>query len=179
MRLCCHFNFRTFALLIVGLCFVQLSQSEPATRQPEYDSVSIGYIPSKGAHHEGALHVGLEAKTLAHHKSIEIEKFFTALSQLASEGRTDNATEFHGPTIYIDAVFQGKRVRLFFSGDSKLDKFNPCLSGCHRQPKYSPIFRRKVGFNFIVRRPALAFTEVWPRKSLVRGKFCKVSVTTG
>ena len=58
-------------------------------------------------------------------------------------------------------------------------KFEACLSGCHRQPKYSPIFRRKVGCNFIVRRPALAFTEVWPRKSLVRGKFCKVSVTTG
>lgn len=124
MRLCCHFNFRTFALLIVGLCFFQLSQSEPAARQPEYDSVSIGYIPSKGAHHKGVPHVSLEAKTLAHHKSIEIEKFFTALSQLASEGRTDNASEFHEPTIYIDAVFQGKRVRLFFSGDSKLDKFN-------------------------------------------------------
>ena len=124
MRLCCHFNFRTFALLIVGLCFFQLSQSEPAARQPEYDSVSIGNKRLRSGCLAFAPHVSLEAKTPAHHKSIEIEKFFTALSQLASEGRTDNASEFHEPTIYIDAVFQGKRVRLFFSGDSKLDKFN-------------------------------------------------------
>lgn len=123
MRLCI-IRIRTMALLFMGLVLGQLSQAAPTTPQPAFDSVSIGFIPSKGAHHKGALHVNLEAKTLAHHKSIEIEKFFTALSQLAAEGTTGNATEFHQPTMYIDAVFQGQRVRLFYAGDSKLAKFS-------------------------------------------------------
>lgn len=111
-------------VLLIGLCFVQYSQADSGNPKQEYDSVSIGHIPSKGAHHKGVPHVVLEAKTLAHHKNNDIEKFFIELNDLASEGRTDNATQFHVPTMYIEAIYQGKRVRLFFSGDSKLSKFS-------------------------------------------------------
>jgi hypothetical protein len=116
-------NMKYLHVLLIGLCFVQSSQAYSGNPKLEYDSVSIGHIPSKVAHHQGVPHVVLEAKALAHHKNNDIEKFFIALNDLASEGRTDNATQFHVPTIYIEAIYQEKRVRLFFSGDSNLDKF--------------------------------------------------------
>lgn len=110
-------------ILLLGLFLVPFSQADSGKPGPQYDSVSIGFIPSRAAHHKGEPHVVLEAKTLALHKNAEIEKFFTAMNELASEGRTDNATQFHQPTLYIEAICQGKRVRLFFSGDSHRDKF--------------------------------------------------------
>ena len=110
--------------LLISLFFITFSYAESVVQKIDEDSVSIGYIPSREAHRKGELVVVLEAKTRASHKNKEIEKIFTDLSNLASEGVTDNATQFHKRTMYIDAFYQGKRVRLFFSGDSQLDKFS-------------------------------------------------------
>lgn len=106
--------------LLICLCFTQYSLADTSNLKFEYDSVRIGHIPSKDAHHNGEPHVTLEAKVLAHHQNRDIKSLFMALSNLAAEGRTDNATQFHAPTVYIEAIHQGKQVRLFFSGNSNL-----------------------------------------------------------
>ncbi len=111
-------------IVLFGLFLLQPSYADTVDTKLKYDEVSIGYIPSRGASYKGKPHTVLEAKSLTHHKNVEIEEFFIALNNLASKGITDNATQFHEPTIYIEAIYQGKRVRLFFSGDSQLDKFS-------------------------------------------------------
>jgi len=113
-----------YYIVLMGLFLLQPSYADSSDSKLNYDKVSIGYIPSRVASFKGEPHVILEAKSLVHHKSREIEKFFIALNTVASEGITDNATQFHKPTTYIEAIYQGKRVRLFFSGDSRLDKFS-------------------------------------------------------
>ena len=114
-----YFNF-----VLISLLLLSSSYADSADIEPKYDQVSIGYIPARGAITKGEPYVTIEANTLAHHNNREIEKFFSSLNKLASEGITDNATQFHQPTKYIEAVFKGERVRLFFSGDSNLDKFS-------------------------------------------------------
>ena len=111
-------------VILLSLFLLPPSYTGAVDAKLEYDEVRIGYIPSRAASYQGKPHVALEAKSLIHQKNMEIEKFFIALSSLASKGITDNATRFHEPTIYIEAIYQGERVRLFFSGDSQLDKFS-------------------------------------------------------
>jgi len=113
-----------FYIVLFSLFLLQPSYAGTVDTELKYDKVSIGYIPSRGASYKGKPHTILEAKPLIHHKNSDIEEFFIVLSNLASKRITDNATQFHKPTIYIEAIYQGKRVRLFFSGDSQLDKFN-------------------------------------------------------
>jgi len=112
-----------FNLILLSSLILLPSYADSSDVKLEYDQVSIGYIPSKYASMKGDPYTTLVAKALTHHKNKEIEKFFIQLNKLASEGITDNATRFHKRTKYIEAVFQGKRVRLFFAGDSNLDKF--------------------------------------------------------
>lgn len=112
-----------FYTLLISLFILQPSYAESVDTKLKYDEVSIGYIPSRGSSFKGEPHIILEARALAHHKNKEIENFFIALNNLASEGITDNATRFHEPTKYIEIIYQGKVIRLFFSGDSNLDKF--------------------------------------------------------
>ena len=113
-----------FYVILFGLFLFQPSYAGAVDTKLKYDEVSIGYIPSRAASYKGKPHTVLEGKSLTHHKNMEIEEFFIALSNLASEGITDNATQFHEPTIYIEAIYQGKRVTLFFSGDSQLEKYS-------------------------------------------------------
>jgi len=114
-------------LIIFAFCLllIQLSLADTASPELSNDTVSIGFVPARyDVFIKGEPYIVLEAKVLATHKNKEIENFFIALNKLASEGRTDNATQFHQQTVYIEAIYQGKRVRLFFSGDSHLDKYN-------------------------------------------------------
>ena len=113
-----------FLFILFSLFLLQSSYADSTDTELKYDKVSIGYIPSRNASFKGEPHAALEAKALIHHKNKEIEHFFIALNNLASEGITDNATQFHQPTKYIEAVFQGKSVRLSFVGDSNLNKFS-------------------------------------------------------
>jgi len=113
-----------FYIVLISLFLLQSSYADSIDIKLKYDKVSIGYIPSRGAIIKGEPHVIIEAKTLTQHKNKKIDNFFIALNNVASEGITDNATRFHQPTNYIEAIFQGKRVRLFFVGDSNLDKFS-------------------------------------------------------
>jgi len=112
--------FRPFLLILL---FIPVAQAGTGSAGLKYDSVSIGYIPSRGASFKGEPHVILEGRSLAHHKNPQIREFFVALKKLAAEGRTDNATQFHEPTQYLDVVYQGERVRLFYSGATHLEKF--------------------------------------------------------
>ena len=111
-----YLNFMLISLLMLGPAY---AVSEGII--PEYDKVVIGYIPAKYA--SDAPYVTLEAKVLKHHKNRDIERFFVQLNKLASEGISDNATRLHKATKYIEVTFQGKSVRLFFSGDTGLDQF--------------------------------------------------------
>ena len=113
-----------FYVILFGLFLLQPTYAGAVDTKLKYDEVRIGYIPSRSASYKGEPHTVLAAKSLTHHKNIEIEEFLIALSSLASRGITDNATQFHEPTIYIEAIFQGERVRLFFSGDSQLEKYS-------------------------------------------------------
>ncbi len=113
-----------FYITLFGLTLFQPAYAGTVDTELEYDEVRIGYIPSRTASYKGKPHTVLEAKSLAHHKNAEIEEFFIVLSNLASKGTTDNATQFHEPTIYIEVIFQGESVRLFFSGDSHLEKYS-------------------------------------------------------
>lgn len=88
-----------------------------------YDSVSIGYIPSRHASFTGTPHTLLEAKSLSHHKNEAIHRFHDQLAKLASQGIKGNATQMHEPTRYIETVYQGQRIRLFYSGDTGLARF--------------------------------------------------------
>jgi len=114
-------KFHTF--LLVGLVFLLPVETQAAENKIKDDKITIGYIPAKYAFHKGEPTIVLEAKTLAHHHNKDIGGFFEALSKLASEGVTDNATEFHQPTVYLNAVYQGKSITLYNSGESKLEKF--------------------------------------------------------
>jgi len=113
-----YLNFILVSLLMLGPAY---AGSEGVL--PKYDKVVIGYVPAKSASIHGAPYVTLEAKVLKHHKSRDIERFFVRLNKLASEGITDNATRLHKATKYIEATFQGESIRLFFSGDTGLNKF--------------------------------------------------------
>ncbi len=113
-----------YCIILFGLFLLQPTFAGAVDTKLNYDEVSIGYIPSRVESYKGKPHTVLEAKSLTHHKNMEIEEFFIALSKLASKGITDNATHFHEPTIYIEATYQGKRVTLFFSGDSRLEKYS-------------------------------------------------------
>lgn len=73
---------------------------------------------------KGEPHTTLAAKSLAHNKRKDLEQFLVKLKALAPDGRTGNATRMHEPVIYVDAVFQGERVRLFYSGESRVEKFS-------------------------------------------------------
>lgn len=112
-----------FYIILFSLFIVQPSYAGTVKEKLKYDEISIGYIPSRGASYKGKPHKTFTAKSLVHHKNKEIKDFFITLSDLASEGITDNATRFHEPTLYIEVIFQGKSVRLFYSGDSKLAKY--------------------------------------------------------
>lgn len=112
-----------YYIVFAGVFFLQSSYADSVDTKLEYDKVSIGYIPSRTASYKGEPHTTLESRTSAHYKNKEIERFFIELNKLATEGISDNATQFHQPTKYIEAIYQGKRVSLYFSGDSKLDKF--------------------------------------------------------
>ena len=113
-----------FYITLFGVFLLQPSYVGADDTELKYDEVRIGYIPSRVASYKGEPQTVLEAKTLTHHKNTEIEEFFVALSNLASDGITDNATQFHKPTIYIEAMFQGKSVSLFYSGDSQIEKYS-------------------------------------------------------
>ncbi len=113
-----------FYITLFGVFLLQPSYVGADDAELKYDEVRIGYIPSRVASYKGEPQTVLEAKTLTHHKNTEIEEFFILQSNLASKGVTDNATKFHEPTIYIEAIFQGKRVSLFYSGDSQLEKYS-------------------------------------------------------
>jgi len=110
-------------LIFLSLFILSPSYADSKDTKLEYDKVSTGYIPARYASRKGEPHATLGAKALTHHKNNEIERFFIQFNKLASEGITDNATQFHLPTTYIEAIFQGERIRLFFGGDSNLDKF--------------------------------------------------------
>jgi len=88
-----------------------------------YDTVRIGHIPSRGEIFKGAPYIALEANVLSQHKNADIHHFFTALKNIADEGVTDNATQFHQPVVFLEVVYQGERVRLSYSGASTLAKF--------------------------------------------------------
>jgi hypothetical protein len=113
-----------FYITLFGLTLLHPAYAGAVDTELEYDEIRIGSIPSRSASYKGKPHTVLEAKSLAHHENTEIEEFFIAISDLASKGITDNATRFHEPTIYIEVVFQGESVRLFFSGDSHLEKYS-------------------------------------------------------
>lgn len=113
-----------FYITLFSLTLFQPMYAGALDTELEYDEVRIGYIPSRTASYKGKPHTVLEAKSLTHHKYAEIEEFFVTLSNLASKGITDNATKFHEPTIYIEVIFQGVGVRLFFSGDSHIEKYS-------------------------------------------------------
>jgi len=113
-----------FHIVLFSLFLLQPAYADTNDTKLKYDKVSIGYIPSRSASHKGKPHIVSEAASLTHHKNAEIEEFFIAINNLASNGITDNSTQSHKPTIYIEAIYQGERVRLFFSGDSHLDKFS-------------------------------------------------------
>ena len=113
-----------YYIVFAGMIFLQSSYAYSVDTKLEYDKVSIGYIPSRTASYKGEPNTTLESRTSTHHKNKEIERFFIALNNLATEGISDNATRFHQPTKYIEVIYQGNRVSLFFSGDSKLDKFS-------------------------------------------------------
>ena len=110
-------------IILLGLFLLPPSYADVVDTELEYDEVRIGYIPSRTASFKGEPHKVFEAKSLIHHKNTELEEFFISLSNLASKGVTDNATKFHEPTIYIEVIHQGESVRLFYSGDSQLEKF--------------------------------------------------------
>ena len=112
-----------FYIILFGLFLLPHSYADVVETELEYDEVRIGYIPSRTASYKGEPHKVFEAKSLIHHKNTEIEEFFIASSNLASKGVTDNATKFHEPTIYIEVIFQGESVRLFYSGNSQLEKY--------------------------------------------------------
>ena len=114
---------KNFYIMSFGLFLLQPSYADVVDTELEYDEVRIGYIPSRTASYKGEPHKVFEAKSLIHHKNTEIEEFFISLSDLASEGITDNATKFHEPTMYIEVIYQGEAVRLFYSGDSELEKY--------------------------------------------------------
>ena len=113
-----------FYIILFGLFLLQPSYADVVDTELEYDEIRIGYIPSRAASFKGEPHTVFEAKSLIHHKNTEIGQFLIALSNLASKGITDNATKFHEPTIYIEVIYQGESVRLFFSGDSQLEKYH-------------------------------------------------------
>ena len=99
------------------------SHAASDSQKLQYDSVAIGAIPSRAASFAGKPSTKLEAKVLVHHKNKEIELLFVALNKLALEGITDNATRFHQPTKYLEVIYQGESIRLFYSGKSALEKF--------------------------------------------------------
>ena len=113
-----------FYIASLGLFLLQPSYAAAVDTELKYDEVSIGFIPSRSASYKGEPHKALRAKSLTHHKNAEIEKFFIALNDLASKGITDNATQFHEPALYIEAIYQGKSVRVSFSGDSQIEKYS-------------------------------------------------------
>lgn len=108
----------SLALLACLLC--PIYSKADAGKELQYDSVSIGYIPSKAGYHKGEPGVVHVAKTLRHHKNQEMATFYAGLSDLASQGIKHNGIEIHGATHYIDAEYQGQRLRLFFDGNSGL-----------------------------------------------------------
>lgn len=117
-----------FNLILLSLFLLLLQPSYAESKDIKldnykYDEVSIGYIPARYASSQGEPQATLVARVLTHHRNKEIEKFFTQLNKLASAGTTDNATHFHQPTKYIEAIFQGERVRLFLVSGSNLEKF--------------------------------------------------------
>jgi hypothetical protein len=110
-------------IILFGLFLLQPSYADVVDTELEYDEIRIGYIPSRVASFKGEPHKIFEAKSLIHHEKTEIAEFFVSLSNLASKGITDNATKFHEPTIYIEVIYQRESVRLFYSGDSQLEKY--------------------------------------------------------
>lgn len=112
-----------FFATLFGLALFLPAYAGAVDTELKYDEVRIGYIPSRSASYKGKPHTVLEAKSLIHHENTQIEEFFIALGNVASKGITDNATRFHEPTVYIEAIFQGKSVRLFFSGESDVDRY--------------------------------------------------------
>lgn len=114
---------KDFYIILFGLFLLQSSYADVVDTELEYDEVRIGYIPSRVASFKGEPHKIFEAKSLIHHKKTEMEEFFVSLRNLASKGITDNATKFHEPTIYIEVIYQRDSIRLFYSGDSQLEKY--------------------------------------------------------
>ncbi|NOX76630.1 MAG: hypothetical protein GXP17_08495 [Gammaproteobacteria bacterium] len=109
--------------IILSLFVAQFLYAEADDVDLKYDKVSVGYIPTRGLAFNGEPYKIFEARTLAKHKNADIAHFFMVLDHLASEGVTDNATQLHEPAQYIEAIFQGKRVRLFYMGESNLEQF--------------------------------------------------------
>lgn len=89
----------------------------------QYDKISIGFIPSRGESFSGQPYKTIEARSLTHHKNKKIASFYKSLSDIAAEGITDNATQFHQPTRYLEAVYQGQNIRLFYTGDTGQEKY--------------------------------------------------------
>jgi len=115
-----RFLFIPIFILVIHLPVYAGKTSE----KDKYDSVSIGYIPARGAYFKGEPMKSLVAKSSSRHINPEIENFFNSLNALATGGVKDNATRFHQPAIYLDVVYKGKRARLFYRGDSNLEKYS-------------------------------------------------------
>lgn len=113
-------------LLILGLLLWQeaaVSDQKPASTEAPHDYVQIGFIPARAKAFQGEPYMKMEARVLALHKSDQIKTIFDDIKKVVDGGITDNATQFHQPTIYLDVHFQGESLRIFYSGESGQERF--------------------------------------------------------
>ncbi len=88
------------------------------------DSIAIGSIPARGAAMSGEPYITLEMSSLAHNNNSDIRQWYERIKALADSGITSNATRFHQPTTYLDAVWQGQQVRVFYVKSEGLEKYS-------------------------------------------------------
>ncbi|MCB1053079.1 MAG: hypothetical protein H6510_02595 [Acidobacteria bacterium] len=103
--------------------FMVLFTSLMGQSTSQQDYVRIGYIPSRGAFMKGEATKILEANSLSFNHNASIKAFYDRMQTLAEAGVIDNATEFHQPTIYLEAMVDGQRIRLSWSGPTNQEKF--------------------------------------------------------
>ena len=106
------------ASIILLLFFTNYALAETA-----YDEISIGFIPSRYASYNGEAHTVMQAKVLSHFENQKFENLFNKIKSISKLGITENVTQFHQATQYIEAAYKGERIRLFYNGPSENPKF--------------------------------------------------------
>ena len=101
-----------FFLIIATPFILQPYLAYSVDKTMQYDSVSIGHIPSKGAYVIDEPPIIAETKSIPQHKNVERERERASFIELnielknpTSDERSDNAAQFHEPIQHIETIY--------------------------------------------------------------------------